>query len=310
MNIFVRDGQFFADGFSVRHSFLLSEGESRLISYIAKEGAGAAYITLKKGSLTVDGEGLVVISRREGAELRPLPTRFAERDRLEVTAEGTLYCVECRGGERSRLAVSEGAVWEHFTSLPLSHPSLRLIEGQRESIVELTASCRAGRYLAMISLSAGKVKLLLEEVGESILCRGNEVRVKRTLSDRRERVVESVFTWQGAGFALSREIRYTREIAITREEMGRELLECVIARDDRALLSLLSPEIRRAEAIYDYFGEVLSVESPLTPLSPTAVTAILRRNGRYIAANYDFDYDDAGLIENIRCLDEGGDDRG
>ena len=310
VNIFVRDGQFFADGFSLRRSFSLSEGESRLISYIAKGGAGVATVGVSEGILTVEGEGLIVINHKEGAELRPILMSAPERDLIEVTAEGTLYRVECYGGKRSKIAVSKGAVWTHLPLLPLCNPSLRLIEGQRESIVELTASCPAGRYLAMISLSKGVVKLLLEEVGESILCRGNEVKVRRTLSDRRGRSIESVYTWEGAGFSLSRDIRYTREIAIPREETGRELLECVIARDDAALSAILSPEIGDPRALYDYFGEILSVETPLFPVSPGAVTAILRRDGRYIAATYDFDYDERGLVENIRPLDEEGEDRG
>lgn len=310
MNIFVRDGQFFADGFSVRRSFSLSEGESRLISYIAKGSAGVATVSVRRGELSVEGEGLIVISHQKGAELRPIVTRAPEFGRLEVTSEGTLYYVECYGGARSRLAVSQGAVWEHAATLPLSCPSLRLIEGQRESIVEITASCPAGRYLAMISLSSGSVKLLLEECGEEILCRGNEVRVRRTLSDRRGRSIESIYTWQGADFSLSRKIDYTKEVAFSREEMGRELLECVIARDDAAISDILSPDIADPRAIYDYFGEILSVETPLYRSSPTAVTAILKKEDRYVAETYDFDYDDRGLIENIRCLEDDVTDQG
>ena len=303
MKIYVGEGQFFADGFAVRRAFSMEEGERRLISYVAREGCGCDYLSLEGETLRSEGEGLAVILRGKDAEIRPVYPTSRPPVRIEITRGEAVYRVECGRVPRSYLIVSGSAEGEYFPCRPLSSPCVRSVEGQRECIVEVSADCPEGRYLMMIALSEGHTRLLLEDYGESILCRGNEVTVKRALNDRRGRIVATRYLWQGEAFVSSREIVCTRAHPFIREEMGLLLLESVIARDESSLRELLSPEIDDVRMVEDYFGEILSVEPPLSPVSPTAVTAITRREEGIVALTYDFDFTSSGLIENIRTVD-------
>ena len=238
------------------------------------------------------------VYRKEGAELRPsvIPPRPA---RLAVED----YYVECVTHPCSLIRVGGRTTWEKPTALPLLAPTLRSIEGQREKLVEIDAQCAVGQYIAMISLSDSGAELLLEDCGDSVLCHGNEVTVKRRYLDLRGRSVTTRHLWQGTRFESSREIAYSRETSFRPEEMGRELLEGVIA-EDPSFTELLSPDMADAKMICDYFGNVTEVTSPLSPTSPTAVTAIIKKANALVASTYDFDFDEKGRIENIRCLDE------
>ena len=74
--------------------------------------------------------------------------------------------------------------------------------------------------------------------------------------------------------------------------------------DDDALLELLSEEIRDAEGIRSYFEGVLSLcPIPLSE-SPTAVTALKREGKETVAVTYDFEFDEKGLIRNVRCAED------
>ena len=296
--IFVREGQFFADGFAVRRSFRLEEGESRLLSYIAKGGCGYLFVALEGGRLRVEGEGILTILRKEGAELRP--TAITPPSGARLTADGCL--VECLPAPSSMIRIGGSVGREIKTATAIAAPTLRLIEGQREKLVEIDAQCAFGRYIAILSVAEGGA-LLLEDYGDSVLCRGNEVTIVRSYPDLRGRTITTRHLWQGRHFDTTREIACQREPSFRPEDMGRELLEAVIAQDD-SMTGLLSPEMANERMIRDYFGEVLWIEEPLSPSSPTAVTAICKREEGVVALTYDFDFNEKGRIDNIRCLDD------
>ena len=303
MKIYVRDGQFFADGFAVRRAFSLSEGEERYLSYVAEGGCGCTTITLRDGILRSDGGGIEVILRGEDAEIRPLPyPTIPTVRRLNITKGEELYRIECRAAARSSILITGSAEEEWHTRTMLLSPAIRQIDGQRDAIVEVTADCPEGRYLLLFSLTKGNARILLEECGESVICRGNEVTVRRTLSDLRRREITSHYTWKGEGFICSREVLCGREVMVGRENIGRLLLESAIAEDLPAMRDLLSPE-NEAETVLAYFGEIIAVD-PLPPDPPTAVTVIAKREGQKRYVTYDFDVDGRGRIENIRTLGE------
>ena len=76
-----------------------------------------------------------------------------------------------------------------------------------------------------------------------------------------------------------------------------------MAKDVEAIGSLLAPEIGDAEAILDYFGEILAVRTPFDPLSPTAAMSVTRGDKGLVATEYDFEFDESGRISNIRNLE-------
>ena len=298
----MREGQFFADGFAVRRYFFVEEGERKLISYLTTGGCGCGYLTVEGGEVVIEGEGFLCIRRGEDRELRPRPyPAMPETVRLRTEEGGENYLVECRTHPAS-ICVTGSAELQVNAKVPFFAPSIRRIEGQREALAEINARCADGQYLAIIALAKGRARLLLEEVGD-ILCRGNEVTVKRCFDDLCGREATTRYVWRGSDFDLSREFTRTHAISFRREEMGRALLEAVIAKDDDALGELLSPEIATSQ-IYDYFGEVLSVETPYSPAPPTAVDAILRSEGQTVSVTFDFDFDISGRIENVRRLED------
>ena len=307
MKIFVREGQFFADGFALRRSFRMNEGDRRMISFLSDKGCGYAVISLERGELLIKGDTIEAIYWKEGVELRPRPYSLITRAIKEFSPGELLFRIECTCASRCTISVSGAASGRWECVIPIHSPSIRLIEGQRIPIAEISAYCDEGQYLAMIALSDREAKMLLEDRGESIHCHGNEVKVRRALHDSRERMITTLYLWQGEGFQSSREIICAKEHTFIREEMGRHLLECVLARDENSALELLSPELSDAKMIFDYFGEITSVTSPLMTISPTAVAAIRIHEGRKTASVYDFDFDADGRISNVRCSSDESD---
>lgn len=303
MRIFVSGGQFFVEGFAVRRSFHLDEGERRLISYVAEGGCGCAEATVKEGKLLLDGTSLEVIRRKEQAELRPAPRPRLEKVTQRVFEGDARYFAECVTAPRALLHVWGDAKGIWRLKVPVSAPCLSVIEGQKQSIVELTAECAAGKYIAMVALGRGHAKLLLEDYGETVTCRGNEVTVVRRYNDLRARTVTVTYLWQGDGFLPSRNVVCTKDHPLIRERMGRLLIESVIAGDEESMRELLSPEAMDAEAMEEFLGEVTEV-LPCSAPSETAVAVLKKEGEDLIGVTYDFDFDKAGRIENVRCLEE------
>ena len=305
MKILVSGGQFFADGFAVRGAFCMEEGERRLLSYVAESGCGCAEAKVTNGNLTVGGDCFEVIRWKTQAELRPAAhSSHRAVTTQEVVNGDARFLVECVTKPRSTLRVLGDAEASWRTSVPLFSPYLSLIEGQKQSIVRLSADCAQGKYIAILSLAKGSARLLLEDYGETVTCRGNEVIVARRYPDLRARVVTATYLWQGDGFLPSRNVVCSKDHPFIREDMGRLLIESVITRDEDAMKGLLSPEAMDASAIFDYFGEVTEVASSRAAPTDTAVSVIKKEGDHLVGATYDFDFDAAGRIENIRCLDE------
>lgn len=305
MKIFVSGGQFFVDGFAVRRAFSLDEGERRLLCFVSEGGCGCCFATVQGGKLLLTGEGVDLIRRKEGVELCPaprLPACLRTQRSIDLRVGEEDFCVEC--APPFRLTVSGAASAEWKASTTLFAPRFERINGQKDVIVKLSASCPEGEYLAMIALSKSSARLLLETFGESILCRGNEVVVKRRYDDLRQRTVTTAYLWQGDGFKCSKMIKCANDHTFRQEEMGRLLLEAVLAEDEEAVKNLLSPEIADASAVTDYFGNILSVRKPLFAKSPTAIAALTRREKELVAVTYDFEFDGAGRIQNIRSDEE------
>ena len=302
MKITVSGGQFFADGFALRGAFCMEEGERRLLSYLSNEGCGCAEATVKNGKLLLNGS-VEVIRRKGQAELRPAPCPRLERAFAEASKGDARFFAECVTAPRSLLRVWGDAIGEWKTKAPIFAPSLSVIEGQKQCIVELSAKCAAGEYIAMIALEKGNAQLLLEDYGETVTCRGNEVTVVSRYRDLRARTVNTTYLWQGEGFRPSRTVVCAKDHPFIREVMGRLLVESVIARDEDAMRELLSPEAMDMEAIFDYFGEVTEV-MPCSAPGDTAVAVLKREGEELLYVTYDFDFDAAGKIENIRNLEE------
>ncbi len=303
MKIMVSGGQFFADGFALRRAFTLEEGESRLISYLSNGGCGCATVGVENGEVTCDG-ALTVIEWKAGWELRPAPLPCGNAvAAIDVRSSENVFRVECRPlCGQIRVTGAASAVWKAKT--PFSRPVLTLIDGQKNKIVEITAEHADGKYIAMISLSRGEARLLLEDHGESITCQGNEVIVKKRFRDLCEREVTATYLWGGESFSVSREIILHSRPTPNENNVGRLLLESVIARDGKALCSLLSPDVADENAVFDYFGEVFSVEDPPYGAVKSAVAALTRKGEKTVGVIYDFDLDGEGRICNVRCLDD------
>lgn len=306
MKIRVDNGQFFADGFAVRHAFTLEEGESRYVSYLSNVGCGTAMLTLREGTLSAEGR-IGVIRYAWGAELYPLPLlplgeNAAER---EVTLGTGTALISVRGGDPAMIRVTGAARYEHTPARALWTPRLSVIEGQRSPILRVDAKCDVGEYLLLLALREGDCALLLEEVGERIRSEGNEVRVERTYADKQARHCVTRCLWRGDRFECSREIVCANEHICMREEKGLALLEAVAAKDEKAIAALLSPEIADVGTILDYFGEILSVRPAEGVGSPTAATAITRDAKGLRGTTYDFEFDEEGRISNVALRESG-----
>ena len=306
MRIIVRNGQFFADGFAVRGAFLLEEGERRLISYIGRNGCGYAKLRLSEDRLLVEEGRIGVIRRKGGAELFPAPlaSHGGERPRKEFSCGGKTFVATCLIGEPSEILLEGDVSFRHSSKVPFFDPKISLIEGQRNAILDLRAATEEGAYLALVSLEESGARLLLEETGDSILCEGNEVTVTRFYDDLRARRATIRYLWKGTDFDCSREIVCAKEHPFIREECGRMLLEAVVAKDEKEIERLLSPEIADAKGVLDYFGEIDGARPSPFSDSPTAYSTIKRQGTELLATLYDFDFDEQGRISNIRCLDE------
>ena len=306
MKIIVSGGQFFADGFALRRAFTLEEGESRFISYLWARGCGCARLRLLGGRLTVTEGAIGLVQWKKGAELFPLPLAPAspERREKEFTVESERFRVMCLCGNPSEIRFSGAIEGRHEASTAFFNPTISLLGGQHEAILDIHAVTAEGDYLALFAVRKGAFRLLLEESGESISCIGNEVTVTKSLADLCSRRIVSRYLWRGEAFSCSREITCAKEHSFIREEMGRSLLEAVLAGDRDGIAGLLSPEIANADAILDYFGEIIAVRPALFEESRTAVAALRKRGNDLFATVYDFDFDGRGRISNIRCLDE------
>ena len=306
MKIIVRKGQFFADGFAVRHSFLLEEGERRLISYIGEGVCGCARLSLKEGKPIAEEGSLDILLWKEGAELLPpppFPARPLRRIKTISVGNGQVTAT-CLCGAPSEIILSGVIAMRHRTKLPLFEAEISPLQGQREAILCLRGKTAEGEYLALFALGGSGAKLLLEEAGDRILCEGNEVTVERAYHDLRERKSTLRYLWQGETFSSSREIVCTKDHTFLREECGRLLLEAVLAKDEREIKNLLSPEIADPRGILDYFGEIDGVRPSPFSESPTAYATVRRQGPILRATLYDFDLDHEGKIANVRCLDE------
>ena len=301
MKIYVREGQFFADGFALRRAFIVEEGARYFISYLSDRGCGCGEVRLSDGRLSVSGETIGVIEWSGCLELYPRPHPFGITSEhfSDLTCGDKTYRVYCHCGGRSEVTVEDALRWE--PCLPIFAPEITMLSGQRAPILDLRARCEEGEYILLAALEEGGGRVLLERSGEKITCLENEVTVEKTLPDRRLRRITERCVWRGSFFECSRKIVCTREHSFIREEMGRLLIEAVIAKDEESIRSLLSPDISDVRAIEEYFGEIRAPRDPLFPSSPTAVAA-LKPNGKNLrAVLYDFDFDEEGKISNIRC---------
>jgi len=301
VKIYTSGGQFFADGFAIRRSFSLEEGESRLVSYVSGTGCGAATLTAERGELLVYGR-IGVIRWQWGAELFPLPTLrpWEERAELDIPdlSEPAHACVRC--GVLDEIVITGAVRYTHALACPIYAPKLSLIAGQRAPIVRLDAACEEGAYVAFFSLVDGRVNRLLEGYGDSVLCEGNEVRIERSYRDMLSRRATLRYLWQGDRFECSREIVCANEHTFIREEKGRALLEAAMARDQSGVASLLSPEIGDVDALLEYFGEILMVRPALGSDSPTAAATVTRGSKGLVATTYEFEFDEKDRIINLK----------
>ena len=300
MKISTSGGQFFADGFAIRRSFTLEEGETRLVSYVSDAGCGAASVTLSQGELLVSGR-IGVIRWKWGAELYPLPALRPWEERaeteIETKAGQATLCVRGTGG---MLEITGALTYTRTLARPIYAPHLSPINGQRFPIVRIDAHCDEGEYVAMIALAENGADILLEECGDRIHCEGNEVRIERRYRDMLSRHATIRYLWRGDRFECSREIVCAKDHTFIREEKGLALLEAAMARDEKAISSLLSPEIGDAGAILDYFGEILSVRPALGSDDECAAATITRGSKGLVATIYAFDFDNTERISNIR----------
>ena len=302
MKVFVSGGQFFADGFTVRGGFTMEEGEERFVSYIAESACGSGAVKVQNGELTATGS-LVVIRRKQGTELRALPSPLPQcaEERLRL---GDKVCrVACHPAPRSVITVTGDYSAAFYAKTHIFAPTLKRIDGQKDALMEVRAQCAEGSFIAILSFGEG-VSLLMQEAGQSVLCHGNEITVKKTYPDLCGREVTTTYLWRGRDFTSSRTITYANDPAPMKEAMGRLLLEGVIAKDEDAVKRLLSPEIADARAVFDYFGEIAAVENPFLGSSPTAVCALTKQQDGFNAVTYDFDFDGSGRITNIRRPEE------
>ena len=301
MKITIGNGQFFADGFAIRRSFTPEEGETRLISYVSEVGCGAAIIRVTDGDLSTEGR-IGVIRWSWGAELYPLPCLRPWEDTAEttVTVGAGKATITVRGGDPALIRVTGAHSYEHVPARGIYAPRISLIEGQRFPILRIDAKCDVGEYLSMLALREGGCAPLLEEVGDRILSEGNLVRIERQYEDTLRRHATTEYLWRGDRFDRSAEIRYEAPRDLIREERGFALLEAVAARDIEGIEALLAPEIRDAEGILGYFGEVIAVRPATGTDSPTAAATITRDDKGLRGRIYDFDFDESGRIRNVR----------
>ena len=306
MKLYAEGGQFFADGFAVRNSFSLEEGESRCLSYLSEVGCGAAKLTIKQGELIVQEGSVGVIYGRDYVRLFPLPVLrpWERRAEKEFSTRMGKVRVSLFAGEPSLLLVSGAFSFKYTPRYALCAPKITLIEGQRFPILRVDAFCRAGDYVALLALREEGVTLLLEECGECVTCEGNEIRVERSYADALSRKTTSRYLWKGNGFECSREIVCAKEHIFIREEMGRALLEAVMAKDEKGIDDLLSPEINDPAAMIAYFGDLVALRPALDANSDTAVIAVKREGNRLVATTYDFEFDEYGRIGNVRNQEE------
>ena len=305
MKLYAEGGQFFADGFAVRNSFSLEEGESRCLSYLSEVGCGAAKLTIKQGVLFVQGS-VGVIHGRDYALLFPLPVLrpWERRAEKEFSTRMGKVCVSLSAGEPSLLLVSGAFSFKHTPRYALCAPKITLIEGQRVPILRIDAFCDAGEYVALLALREEGIDLLLEECGECVVCEGNEIRVERSYADALLRKATTRYLWKGNGFECSREIVCAKEHIFIREEMGRALLEAVMAKDEKGIGALLSSEIDDPAAMIAYFGDLVALRPALDADKDTAVIAVKREGKRLVAITYDFEFDEDGRIGNVRNQEE------
>lgn len=305
MKIEVSGGQFFADGFAVRGSFVLAEGESRTISCISERGCGCATIRLSEGVPILSEGGIEAICTKEGWDLLPAPMRRVGKPREKrFEAGGRSFFVRCMPGDPSEILISAESEFHHRTVTPLTSPEITLLSGQRDPIVDLRADCEEGRYIALFALGQNGTRLLLENYGDEVDGEGNEVTVRRALPDLLGREITTRYLWRGDRFEHTRTIRYTREPSRRREETGRFLLEAVLARDEEEILRLLSPELASPATLFDYFGEILRLRPAPPSAGPTAYALVKREGEIKVCVTYDFDLDTEGRIANICCLEE------
>ena len=304
MKILVSGGQFFADGFAVRRAFNLWEGECRTISFISDEGCGCTSLHLTNGVPVAESPSLKIVDWKRGFEILPSPrSAMCARTERELSVGEKRFVVICQGGDPARLVFSGAITAEIELSASIFDPKITLLSGQREPLLSMQASCKEGSYLLILSLGAEEPNVLLECSGESIVCRGNEVTVRKKYDDLCLRSVTRRYLWQGKGFDRSQEIVCANQHSFMREQSGRLLLEAVFAEDESAANALLSPEIAEYAAIKEYFGKIVRLVPALFSDSPTAYAALKRNGERWIATTYDFDFDAQGLVTNIRCDD-------
>lgn len=300
MRIKVSGGQFFADGFAVRKSFEIREGEERLLSCISEAGTGCATLRMRGEAEIVRGAGIELVRRRHGVEVRPAPRRERSVWRRTFREGGSFLQVLLVTGERPFLRIEGAATYEREIPFPLADPTCEFITGQREKILEIRATSERMEYISFLAVTAGGATLLLEEVGEKITCVGNEVTVVRTFPDLRGRKRINRYLWRGEAFESSREYLCANAQSFIREEAGRLLLEAVIAGDEEDTKTLLSPDLTSFAALRSYFGEPIALLPPGADDPPTALLAEYREKECVREVLYDFDFDSEGKITNIR----------
>ncbi|MCR4725989.1 MAG: hypothetical protein K5753_02070 [Clostridia bacterium] len=299
MEVLVFDGQFFIDGFPVRRGFKI-ENEKKLLSYIARSGAGCAPIEEIGGEIRFEKGAFRAIYWKKGVEIRPPVRRIASPKVIELSTYGQPIRVEIREGANGSIAIESSARTEFFPSRDLTNARAEILSGQSAAILDLRAKTEIGDYIALFALTREGAKLLLEGAGE-IETKGNDVTIKERLFDARDRTRISRYFWQGASFALTeRTFERGASPVFGERNAGRLLLEAALAGDEEDILSYLSPEIANAEEIKRYFGAFDKIRDPLFTSSETAIAVQKRLPDRTVSITYDFTFD-GGKIQNILC---------
>ena len=295
MRIKVGEGQFFVNGYPVRTGFSLEEGETRLVSYVARRGAGCVTLSVRGGKLSVQGD-IGLIRWGENAELYPLedlPVRTFER---EAQGENVVLRI---GRE-----IETDSGFRYESCRPILSPVVRALNGQRIPLLKIDGRTAEGEErLVVLSVQKGKEAVLLDVWG-NVAASGNDVTVTRTEGDLRARKITDGYRWTGEAFertAHTVEGDYARDFPL--EKRGRLLLEAVKAGDEREIYALTSAELSDLSALTEYFGEIERVRDPLFHSSSTAVSAQKKTPNGRVAVTYDFSFE-GDKIDNIICLDE------
>jgi hypothetical protein len=157
------------------------------------------------------------------------------------------------------------------------------------------AKCDEGDYVWIIS--AGDLRVLFEDSGQSIRFKNNTFTIRKTYEDMCMREKTSVYALDGENFVLkSNMFKYANEHIYIDELKPYLLLEALLADDYEYMRMLLTDDLaEKAETLKEYFGSIASIESPDYSKADADV-AVISRDG--VARCYKFEFSD-GNISNI-----------